>query len=326
MSHELEIIDGRAVAMGREDAWHHLNVVVGEEFGLDEIRRDAPEILMPVAAVAVEDVDPFHDWRAFDGSSVVIREDGKVVGFNGSRYEIVQAEEAFNLGTQTGLDCISAVSLREGRQHAFTFDLGGYTVGDESMRDYLSVLNSFDGSWSLIGLKSTTIVVCANTADFALNGASVRYNIRHTATWETKVEDVRKALGLAVKSRDLFTTTVERYMLKPFDATQFDLMLDTIVPLDDMQEGRGKTLRINTRNNLRTMFNEGRVSEQYRNTVWGAIQAVNTYAQWSAPLRGVKGKNSQTVRATRRIDELASGKGDALTRQAVKYVDALISA
>ena len=48
MSHELEILDGRAVFLGRVPAWHKLGQVVGDDFGLDEVREQAPEVLMPV--------------------------------------------------------------------------------------------------------------------------------------------------------------------------------------------------------------------------------------------------------------------------------------
>lgn len=316
MSHELEIINGTAVALGRDDAWHHLNKVNGTAFGIEEIERDAPQILMPVTLIPIETIDPFHNWSAFDGTGAAVRQDGHVVGINGSRYELVQGAEAFELGTQTGLDCISAISLRGGRQQAFTFDLGSYEVGGEAMQDYISVLNSFDGSWSLIALKSTTVIVCANTAAMALSGASTRFNIRHTASWEEKVDDVREALGLAVESRTKFVETVEHLMRTPFNMRQFDALLDGIKPLPD-QQGRGRTMAEQARSAIRGLYTEGEVTAAWRNTAWGAVQAVNTYEQWSAPVRKTAGLSSASVRATRQIDALASGKGDALTSKAV---------
>lgn len=319
MGHELEIIDGRAVAMGREIAWHRLNVVTGATFGLPEIERDCPEILLPVSAVAIGEVDPLHDYGAFKGHHLAIRDDGKVVGINGARYEIVQNRDAFELGTTTGYDCVSAINLREGRQAAFTFDLGAYSIGDEPCHDYISILNSHDGSWPLIALKSSIIVVCANTASWALHGAAIRHNIRHTASWEDRVSDVRHALGLAEKARAVFVETVEGLMRRPFTMREFDVLLDGIMPLPE-DDGRSRTMREQHRLELRTLFGEGAVVEHYRRTGWGAVQAVNTWEQWSAPVRaGAKTSSTQT-RAKRQIEALAAGKAGALTAATVRHL------
>lgn len=322
MAHELEIIDGRAVAMGREIAWHALNIVTGDTFGLEEIERDCPEILLPVASTPIGEVDPFHNYGAFTGTSLAIREDGKVVGINGSRYEVVQNRDAFDLGTTTGYDCISAINLRDGRQAAFTFDLGAYRVGDEPCHDYISILNSHDGSWPLIALKSSIVVVCANTASWALSGAAIRQNIRHTASWEDRVADVRKALGLAEAARKTFTETVEALMLKPVTMREFDLLLDGVFPVPD-EDGRAKTMRENARVEVRTMFEEGQVVDAYRRTGWGAVQAVNTWEQWSAPVRAGAGTSSATTRAKRQIQALADGKAGQYTAATVRYLAAV---
>lgn len=319
MAHELEIIDGRAVAMGREVAWHQLNVVTGSAFGLEEIERDCPEIILPVSSVAIDQVDPLHDYGAFKGTALAIREDGKVVGINGARYEVVQNRDAFDLGTTTGFDCISAINLRDGRQCAFTFDLGAYTVGDEPCHDYISILNSHDGSWPLIALKSSIVVVCANTASWALNGAAIRQNIRHTASWEDRVDDVRKALGLAEKARETFVETVEALMLQKVSMRDFDVLLDAVLPLPE-DDGRARTTRENHRLEVRSMFDEGAVTEHYRRTGWGAVQAVNTWEQWSAPVRAGAKTSSATTRAKRQIEALAAGKAGAYTLAAVRHL------
>lgn len=322
MSHELEIVDGRAVAMGREIAWHRLNKVTGDTFGLDDIERDCPEILMPVRHVPMGESDPFHDYNAFPGHNLIVREDEKVVGIVGGRYEIVQNRAAFDLGTTTDADCVSAISLRGGRQVAFTFDLGGYVVGDEPCHDYISILNSHDGTWSLTALKSSIIVVCANTASMALTGASIRRHIRHTASWQDQVADVREALGLAAKARADFTATVESLMLKPFTGRDFDLLLDAVMPLPDT-DGRGRTTRENHRMELRAMFDEGAVTEHYRRTQWAAVQTMNTWQQWSAPIRKGSRTATDSVRATRQIEALAAGKSDTLTLATVRYLAAV---
>jgi hypothetical protein len=317
------MLDGRAVAMGRKVAWHRLNVVTGDVFGLDDIERDCPEILLPVASTPISEVDPFHHYGAFTGTSLAIREDGKVVGINGARYEIVQNRDAFELGTTTGRDCISAINLREGRQSAFTFDLGAYTVGDEPCHDYISILNSHDGSWPLIALKSSVIVVCANTASWALQGAAIRQNIRHTASWEDRVADVRQALGLAEQARQTFTETVETLMLQPVTMRAFDLLLDAVFPVPE-DDGRGRTMRENARLEVRTLFSEGAVVENYRRTGWGAVQAVNTWEQWSAPIRAGAKSSSATTRARRQIEALAAGKAGQFTAGAVRHLASVV--
>ena len=63
---------------------------------------------------------------------------------------------------------------------------GDLTINGDVHKQYLLLVSSHDGSYSLMVQWVTVRVVCANTLSMALSGAKNQVKIRHTSQWEGK--------------------------------------------------------------------------------------------------------------------------------------------
>lgn len=326
MSHELEIIDGRAVVLGRDPMWHSLGQVTGKNFGIERINEFAPEILSPVTLqptyVAVNG-DFGMEYKETPLKGAIVRDiDGKVVGEGVGKdtYGIVQTADAFEWGqTISGfgdLPLVSAGTLREGRQWFFTYQMGEEAPAGIKRTPYLTVASSHDGSMGLLALFSDIITVCANTLAWNVAEATDRVNLRHTSHVEDRMRDALVTLERAAERVQAVNKRIET--LAMIKVQSFKPLMDTLLPRIDVKEGdstRGQTLRDNARTAVRELLRSQVVEDDHRHTGWAWVQAVNTYEQWTQPIRGGN-------RATRQFDAVVKGK-QPLTAQAVEQVLAL---
>jgi len=328
MSHELEIIDGRALVLGREAWWHKLNKVVGRAFGRDEINEYAPEILMPVRKETPY-VLTENGMVPLERTCAIVRADGKIVGegVGQDSYGIVQPEDAFEFGQElaglTEMPLVSAGNIREGSQFFFTYEAGKIVVGDYAEDVHLSITSSHDGSLALMGLFSRTVVVCANTQAMALANAVDRITFKHTSLVEDRMKAFLDTNEAVQAYREAAQAQVDRLAVTSLSLREFDLLLDGILPRID-EQGRSKTQRESAREAVRALAGAPVVGD-FKGTGLGFIQAVNTYENWQAPVRGRKGRSEATLRAERQFDSMVKGS-QPLTDAALKAVNALVPA
>ena len=326
MSAELEIIDGRALVLGRDPMWHALGQVVGDNFDTEWITRYAPEILSPVTmhdTYVIVDGEFGPEYVQTPQKAAIVRAiDQKVVGEGVGKdsYGIVQSQDAYEWGqTISGfgdLPLVSAGTLREGRQFFFTYQMGEEAPAGIKHTPYLTVCSSHDGSLSLMAMFSNIITVCANTLAMNISstrkGKSNKVTIRHTANVDQRMKMALEALRGAAAYVE--NTNAEIVRLATIKVRDFTPLLDGLMPVID-NDGRSKTMRDNARDAVRSLLRSQVIEDDHRNTGWAWVQAVNTYENWTAPIRGGD-------RATRQFDAVVKGT-QSLTTQAFGQVLAL---
>jgi hypothetical protein len=323
--------------MGKDAAWHRLGTVKGRAFGREDIEHDAPEILMPITLqpmfIAIPETidDMFQTYTRnryveVPKLAAAVREDGKVVGggMGQDTYGLVQPLEAWEWGEEiaglSGFPCISAGTIREGTQSFFTFDTGTVESPLGKLRGYLSILNSYDMSWQLQALNSNIIVVCANTAAMAQASAFDRIVLRHTKKINERMEQSLAAIRSNVDHTKETVAIMEK--LAGIQVREFKPLLDAVFPIAEGVTGRGATIKQNAADMVREYMRSA-VADGVKNSGLGFVQAVNTYENWSATIRGTKNRNVEDVRAERQIDALVKGS-QPLTEAATKAVMALV--
>ena len=330
MSHELELVDGRALVLTREPAWHRLGRVTGADFGEAEISQYAPEILSPVKKVKpFIFVDDNNGWSRtaveLPRTSCVVRTlDSKIVGegVGDDSYGLVQPQDAFEFGQELGewgdYPLVSAGLIREGRQFFFTYSTGDAGFDGLEVQTHQTVVSSHDGSIPMMGLRSATIVVCANTLAMALNRGVDRITFRHTSLVEDRMADFIEARkGIEAHQGQVRDQIVALATLK---VRAFEPLLDGILPSFDTSQGSKRVIanRAAAREAVRTLY-KAPVVQDLGGTGLGFVQAVNTYENWIAPMRGRKGVAKDTLRAERQFDAMVKGF-QPLTDKAVEVV------
>ena len=329
MSHELEIIDGRALVLARDPMWHSLGQVTGDNFDSAWIERYAPEILSDVLLqptyVIINDEDFGTSYVETPNKGAVVRQiDGKVVGegLGKDSYGIVQPTEAYEWGQIISgfadLPLVSAGTLREGRQFFFTYQMGDEAPCGINYTPYLTVTSSHDGSLSLMALFSNIVTVCANTLAMTLadaKGPANRVTLKHTANVDKRMTMALEALRGAALHVESVNKQIESLAMIKLSAFDKDNLLNAIMPRID-EDGRAKTMRTKSRAAVRELMRSQVVADDMQDTGWAFVQAVNTYENWNAPIR-----NSD--RAERQFDAIVKGN-QSLTNTALTNVLALV--
>jgi phage/plasmid-like protein (TIGR03299 family) len=323
----LEIVDGRAIALGRENLWQALGQVTGNNFGVEEINATAPEILSPVEMcptyIQVEGSWGREYVETPNKAAIIRTLDNKVIGEGVGKqsYGIVQPMDAYEWGSNISgfgdLPLVSAGTIRNGSQFFFSYQMGDEMPAGIKYTPYLTVTSSHDGSVSLMALFSTVVTCCANVLLASSYKHKDRLILKHTINVDNRMEMTLKALRGAAQYVEDVNQQIER--LAVITVRNFDPLLDALLPSMDTIDGqpsRGATLRETARDAIRGLLSSKVIEDDHRNTGWAFIQAVNTYEQWNAPIRGGQ-------RATRQFDAAVKGN-QPLTRQAINRVLALV--
>lgn len=231
--------------------------------------------------------------------------DGAVLGVVGRQYQVIQNAEAFqfadNLVDDGQAKYETAGSLRGGQVVFLAMELNhldltldGDDVGGNSVKTYLLLSNSHDGSRALEADITKVRVVCANTLNVAIKGASRRFRIRHSGSIDGKLTAARKALGIAFTYDKAFEAAAQKLISKKVvDQQVEDIFRRAVWPIaEDANEARldshPSTLAFATYKNSDNLA-------PIRGTAWGALNAVAEFVDHEQEYRGRHG-SSEDVR------------------------------
>ena len=181
----------------RTAPWHGLGVRVEEVLGSKEALNQAG------LDWKVEQTDVYAaSGERIPGYKANIRDiDRNILGIVGDRYKIVQNEEAFAftdglLGE--GVKYETAGSLAGGKIVWMLAKLPEkYIISGDAIEPYLVFCNSHDGSGAIRVAMTPVRVVCQNTLNLALKGASRVWSARHTGNVMSRMDEARETLQLA---------------------------------------------------------------------------------------------------------------------------------
>lgn len=281
MAHEFE--SGMFV---KEEAWHKLGMVVETAPNTDEAYELSGlnwEVNLLPAYCKINGND------VATGEYAIVRDkDNSIFGNVGERYVPYQNKSAFDwckpLTDTDFFKMESAGSLKGGRIcWALLKADEAEVVKNDTLKNYLLITWSHDGSKSVQVTPTTIRVVCNNTLQMALSASGEIRKVRHTANIIPRLEEVRKmheATANAFKAQqDAFKVLLDKKIETPEE--YIDRIIREVFgapdDLNSMKEGRGKTILLNTRELLLdSAVNGSGIAEQgIGNTLYGAFNGVS---------------------------------------------------
>lgn len=265
--------------------------------------RNNEPVLIPVKVVEVPDM-----------RGVVRSDTYDELGHHSKEYRIHDYEE-WLLKLQSNvigdsLSIIGAGLLRQGAQ-AYVQACLPETVHDDTTGmefwPYIMASTSLDGSLATTFSGQTLQVVCDNTragaeAQGELSGRI--YKAKHTSrSLDTgKIKDVRQSLGIIHQTTDNMMNELHELAKLPVTSRNWVKVMDIILPVPEGDEVSQR--QINYANNRRDELNEtyyhDPMANMWRGTALGVVQAVNTYATHTAPIKG--------NRMQRNMEKIITGK------------------
>jgi phage/plasmid-like protein (TIGR03299 family) len=192
-----------------------------------------------------------------------------------------------------------------------------------SFRPNFLATDSLDGSIASTFLRGAQLVVCDNTRAAALGDRSaLRTKTRHSKYSVANIADTRSKLELVVKTGEDFAAEIARECSTPVSDTQWQDFL-TLHCLEGKpaptEKGRAKTNYENHREGLDNLYrNDIRVAP-WAGTVFGAMQAVNTFEHHVKTVKGAE-------RAERNMTKMVRGEFDKLDASTLDQLNLVLAA
>ena len=192
-----------------------------------------------------------------------------------------------------------------------------------AFRPNLLATTSFDGSIATTYKRTVTDTVCDNTRELALAESGQEFKVKHSRNSRAQLGPARQALALVHSLRDEFAAEVAQLCATTVTHGQWQRFLNAQVPrVDAMRQplaGRALTLANIKRDTLAGLYrNDPRVAP-WSGTAHGVLQAVSTYDQHQATVRGGS-------RAERNSLKTITGDFGRLDRQSWHTLQPLLTA
>lgn len=229
-----------------------------------------------------------RDGQEITSHKALIRAtDGACLGVVGNRYTPLQNSEAFSFFdplVQSGLvELETAGSLAGGRRIWILARIKGEDitiVGKDTVRRYVLLSNSHDGTTSVRAGFSPVRVVCANTLSMSQNSsASSLIRLRHSHDVAKNLESVREILNLANKT---FEATAEKYRFlasKTINAADLRKYVKIVLGHEATEDKDLSARASNQIDNVVRMatFGRGQQLDGVGGTLWAAYNGVTEF-------------------------------------------------
>lgn len=257
--------------------------------------------------------------------AIVANDDQSVLGiFSKDGYKAHQYDEWLLSNVSTLLDDtlqIGGAGLLRNRQVAYVQVTVPETIKTPEgveFRPNLLAATSSDGTVATTYLRNVGVVVCDNTLHAGLSESGQKIKVRHSANSLIRIGDVREALAIVFETADEFTREVAELCNTTVTDAQWAAFLDEIAPLPE-EEGKGKTMAQNKRNDLAQLWNHDERVHPWQNTAYGVVAAMNTYGAHLSIVRKVH-------RAERNLLNDITGRTEAQDVATVKALSKVLAA
>jgi phage/plasmid-like protein (TIGR03299 family) len=260
-------------------------------------------------------------WKVLPGRQVILRSDtGADLGVFRDGYEIHNfgpwlLERVADI-LDDELSIGSAGLLKGGAQAWVSVEVPDTITTPEGVqfRPNLLACTSHDGSLATTFKRVVTNVVCDNTMAAGLAEAGQQYKIKHSRYSPRRIQDMRTALDIVHSVADDFAAEVRALCSTTVTDRAWSAFLDAHLPIADVT-GRTLTGRTTERQELTRLWNTDNRVSPWRNTAWGVVQAVNTYAHHHAIVRNAsRVERNMTNAVTGKVDTLDQTTARTLTK------------
>ena len=300
--------------------WHGLGNVLPPQQSLDiwlqaagmDWTIEQSDVMFNVASDALH-IRPYSD------SKVLYRSDTLApLSVVSSRYNVVQPHEVLHfyqdLVEAGGFELETAGSLKGGRK-LWALAKTGQDLklkGNDLVKSYLLLATSCDGTLCTTAQFTSLRVVCNNTLQMALRGATGAIKVPHSTQFDAAA--VKESLGLGLSHWDEFkiqTKALAQRPVAPEEALRFfsDLLAQ---PLDE--ENIILTKPVQRLHELYQGAGMGSELASSRNTAWGLVNAVTEYVDHHRRARS----------QDHRLDSAWFGQGAQLKSQALSQALTLL--
>lgn len=312
-------------------AWHGLGTnVVDAKTSKDAIlfsKLDWNVSLMPVGGIDDLKDEVVRCETDSSGNSefyAVVRDfhtAKRVLGVVGSRYSPIQNLEAFefmdSLIEDEKLLYESAGSLKGGKIVWILARLPkiDFVTDEDTMKRYLLLCNSHDGSKAIRVITTNVRVVCNNTLTNALNKDNEGIKVRHIGNVKQKIDIASNVLKKTTEEFKEINKIEKKLASIKITKNQYKDYINILVPENDIKftNKMQKTIRNNVLSDIQRCYNDkNQQMDTVKDTAWSAFNSYTQYIDHSSRIR----VNNRSNFAESRMNNVMFENGASKKRKA----------
>jgi phage/plasmid-like protein (TIGR03299 family) len=221
----------------------------------------------------------------------------------------------------------SAGLLRRRAQAWVQIERPETAVGPDGIRfsPYITLSTSLDGSLPSQINQNTKMTICDNTLRIT-RGQGLAF--KHTKGSAAKLGDYRSVMSAIVQGESDFRKELERQLSVKVDDNAFTRFLEAFVPISEDDIPAKKTRSERKRQEITGLYKGDDRVQGWRGTLFGAMQACNTWDTHMSQLRNATGyeMDDTNLRAMRNYGEqMRILKGDSKDQQTVKLLESVLA-
>ena len=267
----------------REKPWHGLGTIVAEApTSADALRLAGLDWTIESKPVFDGEGNAIKGYFANTRSS-----DNSVLGIVGSRYKIVQNADAFEFTDNLvgeGITYETAGSLRGGKTIWLLGKMPERFIAGDKFEPYICFCNTHDGTGAVRVCMTPVRVVCNNTLNMALAGATRSWSAIHSSNIGMRLAEARQTLELA--DRYLIRLDEEADRLANEDMSEGEMrdVLQKMFPVAEDATDRQIATAEKAQDEIMICTLRPDLAA-FLNTKWGFLNAVSDWVGHSEPVR-----------------------------------------
>lgn len=303
--------------MAKLPSWHRMeNAVLKERPRSWEVARPAAGLMWDVETEEVYRREEMEEevilYEAVEGYQRLYRDDNReTLAVRPSSYEVITnknfgkvIDAVLGLEEDEFVEFEALMSLYGGKQIVALcyFPEPLKMPWDPSKTFlYLCFVSRHDGNGGLRGIPTNVRVQCANTLNQAesLDGRTVGFTIRHTASWTERVKEVRQDMIIARGESAKWLDFAEQLAMWKVGARQREAYLKKYLPISDENGKRKNENQLLNREKIRGVL-ASKTCEGIADTGYGLLMAST---EWSDHFRDTQSADSFVSRQLLRKEE-----------------------
>lgn len=260
---------------------------------------------------------------------VLYRSDtGNVLSVVSERYKPVQPREIIefyrDLTEKYGFELETAGSLKDGKKIWALANTKNATQlrGDDTIKGYLLLATSFDGSMATQARFTSVRVVCNNTLTFATEHGRADVTVPHSTTFDANQVKLDLKVGEAWEQFSANAEKMTQRIVSKDETTRFlldvyhNLMTDEQIKEFSKKENAEATMKKFSERLTKALFESpGAQLASARGTLWGVLNAVTRDVDFNAPARSQEN----------RLNSAWFGKGNSIKDRAWQKALAMVA-
>lgn len=236
--------------------------------------------------------------HAFPNQFATVRSDNlEPLGIVSKDYQILQNYEAFDfLDSLVGEAKFETAGLYgNGARSFITMSTEPMKILDDDFAPYILFTNSFDGSGAVKVMFTPIRVFCSNALVRAIQNATNKLSIRHSASLQSRLDNARYVLLNNTNYLAALKAESEKLATTPFTAEAFEALAKSLFPINKEDK---EFVQVRNMLQVEALLNAYRQDDlqNFNNTAYKAIQAVADFESHKPVFRETNQANLKNIK------------------------------